>query len=91
LTTAGLETSISGAILYDETIRQAKKDGTSFIKVMINAGIIPGIKADTWATDLVAAKCNSAARQGKHCDAKQQAEPALVGSGGLHSHLGSQD
>ncbi len=44
LTTPGLGTSISGAILYDETIRQAKKDGTSFIKVMTNAGIIPGIK-----------------------------------------------
>ena len=52
LTTPGLGTSISGAILYDETIRQAKKDGTSFIKVMTNAGIIPGIKVDTGAKDL---------------------------------------
>src|SRR5260221_5575236 len=52
LTTPGLGTSISGAILYDETIRQAKKDGTSIIKVMTNAGIIPGIKVDTGAKDL---------------------------------------
>jgi len=52
LTAPGLGTSISGAILYDETIRQAKKDGTSFIKVMTNAGIIPGIKVDTGAKDL---------------------------------------
>jgi fructose-bisphosphate aldolase, class I len=52
LTTPGLGTSISGAILYDETTRQAKKDGTSFIKVMTNAGIIPGIKVDTGAKDL---------------------------------------
>jgi fructose-bisphosphate aldolase class I len=52
LTTPGLGTSISGAILYDETIRQGKKDGTSFIKVMTNAGIIPGIKVDTGAKDL---------------------------------------
>jgi len=52
VTTSGLGTSISGAILYDETIRQAKKDGTSFIKVMTNAGIIPGIKVDTGAKDL---------------------------------------
>jgi fructose-bisphosphate aldolase class I len=52
LTTPGLGTSISGAILYDETIRQAKKDGTPFIKVMTNAGIIPGIKVDTGAKDL---------------------------------------
>jgi fructose-bisphosphate aldolase, class I len=43
LTTPGLETAISGAILYDETIRQAKKDGTSFIKLLTNAGIIPGL------------------------------------------------
>jgi fructose-bisphosphate aldolase, class I len=52
LTAPGLGTSISGAILYDETIRQAKKDGISFIKVMTNAGIIPGIKVDTGAKDL---------------------------------------
>src|SRR5208282_898909 len=52
LTTPGLGTSISGAILYDETIRQAKKDGTPFIKVMTNAGIIPGIKVDTGAKAL---------------------------------------
>jgi fructose-bisphosphate aldolase class I len=35
---------ISGAILYDETIRQQKSDGTPFVKVLIDAGIIPGIK-----------------------------------------------
>jgi fructose-bisphosphate aldolase, class I len=52
LTTPGLGTAISGAILYDETIHQAKKDGTSFIEVMRNAGIIPGIKVDTGAKDL---------------------------------------
>lgn len=52
LTTPGLGDSISGAILYDETIRQRMKDGTSFIKVMTNAGSIPGIKVDTGAKDL---------------------------------------
>src|SRR3954452_1142264 len=52
LTTPGLGSFISGAILYDETIRQGKKDGTSFIKVMTDAGIIPGIKVDTGAKDL---------------------------------------
>ncbi len=52
LTTPGFGTAISGAILYDETIHQAKKDGTSFIKVMTDAGIIPGIKVDTGAKDL---------------------------------------
>ena len=52
VTTPGLGTSISGAILYDETIRQAKKDGTSFVKILTGAGIIPGIKVDTGAKDL---------------------------------------
>jgi fructose-bisphosphate aldolase, class I len=47
VTTPGLTESISGAILYDETIRQQKKDGTPFIKIIIDAGIIPGIKVDT--------------------------------------------
>ena len=44
VTTPGLGESISGAILYDETIRQQTKDGTSFVKVIADAGIIPGIK-----------------------------------------------
>ena len=43
LTTPGLGESISGVILYDETIRQQKKDGTTFLKIIADAGIIPGI------------------------------------------------
>ena len=49
VTTPRLGESISGAILYDETIHQQKKDGTPFVKVIIDAGIIPGIKVDTGA------------------------------------------
>jgi hypothetical protein len=52
VTTPGLGESISGVILYDETIRQQKKDGTPFVKVITDAGIIPGIKVDTGAKDL---------------------------------------
>jgi len=52
VTTPGLGESIGGAILYDETIRQTKSDGSSFVKVLIDAGIIPGIKVDTGAKDL---------------------------------------
>src|SRR5271165_3403253 len=52
LTTPGLGDSISGAILYDETIHQAEKDGTPFTKVLTKAGIIPGIKVDTGAKDM---------------------------------------
>jgi fructose-bisphosphate aldolase class I len=52
LTTPGLGEFISGAILYDETIRQAKSDGTSFVKLMTEAGIVPGIKVDAGAKDM---------------------------------------
>jgi len=54
ITTPGLGESISGVILYDETIRQQKRDGTPFLKVLADAGIIPGIKVDTGAKDLAA-------------------------------------
>ncbi len=53
-TTPGLGECISGAILYDETIRQQKNDGTPFVRVIIDAGIIPGIKVDTGAHDMAA-------------------------------------
>jgi len=52
VTTPGLSESIGGAILYDETIRQQKSDGTSFVKVLMDAGITPGIKVDTGAKEL---------------------------------------
>jgi hypothetical protein len=52
VTTPGLGESVSGAILYDETIRQRKNDGTPFAKAISDAGIIPGIKVDTGAKDL---------------------------------------
>ena len=52
VTTPGLGEFISGVILYDETIRQSRKDGTPFIKVINNAGIIPGIKVDAGAKDM---------------------------------------
>ncbi len=52
VTTPRLGESISGVILYDETIRQQKKDGTPFVKVITDAGIIPGIKVDSGAKDL---------------------------------------
>ena len=43
---------VSGAILYDETIRQKAKDGTSLVDVMKAEGIIPGIKVDMGAKPL---------------------------------------
>jgi len=52
VTTPNLGECISGAILFDETIRQQKQDGTPFVKVLTDAGIIPGIKVDSGAKDL---------------------------------------
>src|SRR6478736_2305665 len=37
---------ISGVILYDETIWQDAKDGTPLVKLIEQAGAIPGIKVD---------------------------------------------
>ncbi|MGB8472478.1 MAG: class I fructose-bisphosphate aldolase [Candidatus Acidiferrum sp.] len=54
VTTPNLGDSISGAILYDETIRQKKTDGTPFVKAITDVGIIPGIKVDTGAKALPA-------------------------------------
>jgi len=52
VTTPGLGDFIGGAILYDETIRQKTEVGTPFLKVLVDAGIIPGIKVDMGETDL---------------------------------------
>jgi fructose-bisphosphate aldolase class I len=46
LTTPGLGEHISGAILFDETIRQKTSDGVPLVEAMKKAGIIPGIKVD---------------------------------------------
>jgi fructose-bisphosphate aldolase class I len=50
--TQGLNESISGAILYDETIRQKKNDGTPFAQAFATLGIIPGIKVDVGAKEM---------------------------------------
>jgi len=52
VTTPRLNDCINGVILYDETIRQKLTDGTDFIKAVIKAGMIPGIKVDSGATEM---------------------------------------
>ena len=52
LTTPGLGSSISGVILYDETIRQETAGGVPFLRVLEDAKIIPGIKVDIGLEDL---------------------------------------
>ncbi len=54
-TTPGLADSISGVIMYDETIRQSSADGTPFPDLLKKLGIQPGIKVDTGAKDLAKA------------------------------------
>ena len=44
--TDAMSKCISGVILYDETIRQSAKDGTPLVKVIVQAGALPGIKVD---------------------------------------------
>jgi fructose-bisphosphate aldolase class I len=51
-TTPAAAESVSGVILYDETIRQKTKDGTPFAQYLARQGIIPGIKVDTGAKPL---------------------------------------
>jgi len=46
LTTPKLSEHISGAILFDETLRQSTKAGVPFAKYLTQNGIIPGIKVD---------------------------------------------
>jgi fructose-bisphosphate aldolase, class I len=46
LTTPNLGNYISGAILFDETLRQSTRGGVPFAKLMAENGIIPGIKVD---------------------------------------------
>jgi fructose-bisphosphate aldolase class I len=52
VTAPGLGTHVSGAILYDETIRQSDRNGTCFVDRLVAAGVIPGIKVDLGAKDL---------------------------------------
>lgn len=55
-TTRGAGEHISGAILFDETIRQSTAEGTPFPEVLSNEGIIPGIKVDRGAKPLAGAE-----------------------------------
>jgi len=52
VTTPGLAESISGAILYDETIRQQTRGAIPFATALRNVGIIPGIKVDAGVKEL---------------------------------------
>lgn len=54
-TREAMENYVSGVILFDETIRQNGADGTPLVKLIEEAGSIPGIKVDKGAKDLAGA------------------------------------
>ena len=51
VSTKGLGQFISGAILFDETIRSKDKEGVAFTELLEREGILPGIKVDMGAKD----------------------------------------
>lgn len=51
-TTPGLNDFVSGAILFDETLRQKTGDGIPFSEALVKQDIVPGIKVDRGTTDL---------------------------------------
>ncbi|MGX6646827.1 class I fructose-bisphosphate aldolase [Maricaulaceae bacterium MS644] len=51
-TEPAMRAHVSGVILFDETIRQNAADGTPLVKLIEDAGSIPGIKVDAGAKDL---------------------------------------
>ncbi len=55
---------VSGVILYDETIWQNAKDGTPLVKLIQDAGAIPGIKVDEGTRVLAGAKAGELITKG---------------------------
>lgn len=51
-TTDGIERTVGGVILFDETLRQRTRDGIPFPQLLSERGIIPGIKVDQGAKAL---------------------------------------
>jgi len=60
---ADMANSISGVILFEETLYQKADDGTPFVKILRDHGIIPGIKVDKGVVPL-AGTINETTTQG---------------------------
>jgi len=62
---------ISGVILFHETLYQKADDGTPFVKLITDRGILPGIKVDTGVVDLMGSEGESTTQGlddlGKRC------------------------
>ncbi|WP_375548100.1 class I fructose-bisphosphate aldolase [Oceanicaulis alexandrii] len=55
-TTPAMTDHVSGVILFDETLRQKAADGTPLVKLIEDAGAVPGIKVDAGAKALAGAE-----------------------------------
>jgi len=53
VTTQGLGEYVGGAILFEETLYQSASDGTPFVDILNEAGIVPGIKVDKGLVPMV--------------------------------------
>jgi fructose-bisphosphate aldolase, class I len=51
-TTDGIERTLGGVILFDETLRQSTCEGVPFPQLLADRGIVPGIKVDQGAKAL---------------------------------------
>lgn len=60
LYTSDIGDYISGAIMFEETLYQNAEDGTPFVKILQDKGIVPGIKVDTGLTALPRTKGETA-------------------------------
>lgn len=60
LYTSDIGDYIAGAIMFEETLYQSAADGTPFVKILQDKGIVPGIKVDTGLTALPRTKAETA-------------------------------
>src|SRR5437868_14698648 len=63
-TDTAMKSHIGGVILFDETIRQKAKDGTSLVALIEAAGSVPGIKVDKGAKPLAGAPAGDTITEG---------------------------
>lgn len=63
---ATISENISGVILFHETLYQKTSDGTPFVEILKQRGIIPGIKVDKGVVPL-AGTLGEATTQGVLC------------------------
>jgi fructose-bisphosphate aldolase class I len=67
VTTPRLGECISGAILYDETLRQQTNAGLPFAQALVQAGIVPGIKVDAGAKPLAGIRARKSPKGSTDC------------------------